>query len=274
MYSRLQLAQKYLRYYLTAANGRGHGIHSPFVYDFVRNVLRDHTEYAAYGKIEELRRRLLRDETMVEVEDMGAGSAQGAGRARKISEIAKHAAKPAKLGQLLYRIARYYRPAVVVELGTSLGVSAGYLAAGARDGMPGPGAPGAGVWTIEGSPAIAEQAERNLQRLGLERVGVERGNFDVMMEPLLERIGPVGLAFVDGNHRREPTLLYFNSLLAHSGPSAILIFDDIHWSADMERAWEEIKTDVRVMMTIDLFFIGLVVIREELKIKQDFTVRF
>lgn len=272
MYSRLQLTQKYLGYYLTAASGRGHGIHSPFVYDFVRHVLRDGSDYAAYGKIKDLRRRLLRDETMVEVEDMGAGSAgggvsrgEGGVRVRKISEIARLAAKPAKLGQLLYRVARYYRPAVVVELGTSLGVSTGYLAAGAAGG---------GVWTIEGSAAIAERAERNLAGLGLEKVVVTTGNFDVVLEPLLERIGRVELAFVDGNHRCEPTLRYFEMLMSHSAGSAILIFDDIHWSADMERAWERIRADARVLMTIDLFFIGLVVIRDEWKVKQDFTVRF
>jgi hypothetical protein len=29
-----------------------------------------------------------------------------------------------------------------------------------------------------------------------------------------------------------------------------------------------------VMMTIDLFFFGLVVMRDEFKVKQDFTIRF
>src|SRR5690606_32159448 len=48
MYSRYQIARKYLHYYLTAANGKGHGIHSPFVYDFVRNVLNDKRNFYAY----------------------------------------------------------------------------------------------------------------------------------------------------------------------------------------------------------------------------------
>ncbi len=103
---------------------------------------------------------------------------------------------------------------------------------------------------------------------------VVTGNFDVVLEPLVERVGPVDLAFVDGNHRYEPTLRYFDILMRHSGRQAMLIFDDIHWSADMERAWVQIKADPRVMMTIDLFFFGLVVIRDEFKVKQDFTIRF
>ncbi len=77
MYSRLRLAEKYLRYYLTAANGRGHGVHSPFVYDLVREVLCDRSEYAAFAAIEGLRRRLLKDDGVLEVEDMGAGARRG-----------------------------------------------------------------------------------------------------------------------------------------------------------------------------------------------------
>src|ERR1700743_3884147 len=180
MYSRIRLAEKYLRYYLTAANGKGHGIHSPFVYDLVRNVLRDKTAYTAYGKIEELRRRLLRDEAVLEVEDRGAGSGAGASRLRRVADVARHAAKPARLGQLLYRLVRYYQPSVVIELGTSLGLSAAYLAAGmegdelraAGDNVQMAGndawMTGAKVRTIEGSAAVAERARGHLAGLRLE----------------------------------------------------------------------------------------------------------
>jgi predicted O-methyltransferase YrrM len=275
MYSRLRLAEKYLRYYFTAANGSGHGIHSPFVYDLVRSVLCDKSADSAFAAIEGLRRRLLRNDGVLEVEDMGAGSVNGTLRMRRVGEIARNAAKPARLGQLLFRLARYYRPSVVVELGTSLGLSTAYLAAGAGEGARGvPGAVIPSVWTIEGSAAIAERASGNLRELGLDGVEVVIGNFDVVLASLLERTGPVELAFVDGNHRCEPTLRYFDTLMRHSGRASMLIFDDIHWSADMERAWAEIKADPRVMLTIDLFFLGLVVRRDEFKVKQDFTIRF
>ena len=209
---------------------------------------------------------------MLKVEDMGAGSGLDAGggsgsglRVRRVAEIARHAAKPARLGRLLFRLAKYYRPSVVVELGTSLGLSTAYLAAGAAD---------AGVWTMEGSAAVAERATGHLSELGLGRVEVVTGNFDVVLKPLVERSGPVELAFVDGNHRYEPTLRYFDILMRYSGSSSMLIFDDIHWSAEMEQAWGEIKADSRVMLTIDLFFLGLVVRRDEFKVKQDFTIRY
>jgi predicted O-methyltransferase YrrM len=272
MYSPVRLAWKYLHYYFTAANGKGHGIHSPFVFDFVTRVLNDRGPYPAWAAIEELRGRLLRDDRLVRIEDMGAGSVSTRpGKARKIADIARRAAKPPKLGQLLFRIARHYQPATVLELGTSLGLSTAYLATGA---------PEARVISMEGSGEIIKMAAENLRSMGVD-AELLPGNFDVLLEPLLERTGkppatagPVELAFVDGNHRYEPTLRYFHLLMAHMSAPAVLIFDDIHWSADMERAWAEIRADLRVYMTIDLFFIGLVFLREEFKVKQDFTIRF
>ncbi len=38
-YSTQTILLKYLRYYWVAANSKGHGIHSPFVYQFIRNTL-------------------------------------------------------------------------------------------------------------------------------------------------------------------------------------------------------------------------------------------
>lgn len=283
MYSRLQLARKYIRYYLTASNSKGHGVHSPFVYELIRNVLNDRRAFPVFKRIGTLRSRLVEDTTMLSVDDMGAGSAVSGGRQRRVGEIARHAAKPAKLGRLLYRIARYYQSKAVLELGTSLGLSTAYLASGAREGTVsgehGPGergdrADGVRVWTIEGAAAIAAVAANNFRELGLHEIELIVGNFDEKMEGVLSRAGRIDLAFIDGNHRLEPTLRYFNLLMDRCAPASILIFDDIHWSDEMEEAWARVQQDPRVFMTIDLFFIGLVVLREEFKVKQHFVVRF
>jgi len=286
MYSRLKIVRKYIRYYLTASNGKGHGVHSPFVYDFIRNVLNDQRAYVAYSPIGVLRSRLLKDKTLLEVEDMGAGSAHAGGRQRTVSEIARHAAKPDKLGRLLYRIAGYYRSQAIVELGTSLGLSTAYLALGAacyklqaasyklqaaseKDSMD----RRVRLWTIEGAGAVAAVAAKNFRELGLKEIKLVVGNFDEKLEEILEQAGTIDLAFVDGNHRLEPTLRYFHLLMSRCAPSSILIFDDIHWSGEMEAAWARIQNDPRVYMTIDLFFIGLVVLRDEFKVKQHFVIR-
>jgi predicted O-methyltransferase YrrM len=90
----------------------------------------------------------------------------------------------------------------------------------------------------------------------------------------LDETGKVDLAFIDGNHRKQPTLDYFTKLLNHSTTSTILIFDDIHWSEEMEAAWSVIQQNPSVTLTIDLFFIGLVFLNPTFKVKQHFSIRF
>ena len=265
MYTRFQLAKKYLHYYITAANGKGHGIHSPFVFSFIKNVLRDKTVYPEYAAIEKRRRDLLRDSTVIEVEDFGAGSGLLKSKQRVVKDIARSSLKPAKFAQLLYRIARYYQPKNIVELGTSLGITTAYLALGNK---------AAHVTTCEGASSIASQARETFDHLQVKNIELVQGDFALTLPPLLQQVPTVDLVFIDGNHRRQPTIDYFHQLLEAATPGTMLIFDDIHWSSEMEGAWQEIQQHPRVTLTIDLFFIGLVLIDPSFKVKQHFTIHF
>jgi hypothetical protein len=127
MYSKPQLLLKYLQYYFTASNSKGHGMHSPFIFEFITKVLNDRRVYPEYERVEALRSQLLNDHTVIEVEDFGAGSSVTKKNNRSISSIAKNSAKPKKFGQLLFRMVKYYQPANILELGTSLGITTSYL---------------------------------------------------------------------------------------------------------------------------------------------------
>ncbi|HEY4148662.1 MAG TPA: class I SAM-dependent methyltransferase [Chitinophagaceae bacterium] len=265
MYSRFQLARKYLQYYITASNGRGHGIHSPFVFDFITRVLNDGHRYDAYARVEGVRAALEKDPRVLEVDDFGAGSVTEQKKARSITDITRTAVKPKKYGQLLFRMAAYYKPHYVLELGTSVGLTTAYLALADGQSI---------VTTVEGSPAIAELARENFRKLDLSSIALYNRPFDECLPRIIQHHPHLDFVFIDGNHRMEPTLDYFNQLLPAMDESSVIVFDDIHWSRDMETAWEKIKHHPEVMLTIDLFFIGLVFFRKEFKVKQDFTIRF
>jgi predicted O-methyltransferase YrrM len=265
LFSKFQLIKKYLRYYLSASNGKGHGVHSPFVFDFINLVLRDKKEYNCYSSIEQLRQQLLQNSSSIEVEDFGAGSAVMKSNRRMIKKIAATSLKPKKFAQLLFRMVEHYQPAAMLELGTSLGVTTAYLAKGNDNGT---------VFTCEGSSGIAAVAHENFETLQLKNIVLTQGDFANTLQPLLNEIGKIDLAFIDGNHRKKPTVEYFTKLLNHSTPNTILIFDDIHWSEEMEAAWAIIQQHTAVTLTIDLFFIGLVFINPDFKMKQHFVIRF
>jgi predicted O-methyltransferase YrrM len=265
MYSPLQLAIKYFNYWITASNGKGHGMHSPFVFEFITKILNDRTGYPEYEKVEALRDQLLNDNTILQVEDFGAGSVIDKKSKRSISSIAKNATKPKKFGQLLFRMVKHYQPKTILELGTSLGITTSYLSLAKPDTR---------LISMEGSKEIAEVAKGNFQNLELKNIELVEGNFDNALPSVVRGLSSVDFAFIDGNHRKEPTERYFKELLSKTNNGSILVFDDIHWSSEMEAAWEAIKNEAAVTCSIDLFFIGIVFFRKEFKAKQHFVIRF
>ena len=111
--------------------------------------------------------------------------------------------------------------------------------------------------TLEGSKNIAKIAKENFKTAaGLDNIELIEGDFEKTIPTVLEKFENIDLLFIDGNHRKNPTLEYFNIFLEKSTTDSIFIFDDIHWSGEMEEAWEEIKHHPSVTLTIDLFFIG------------------
>lgn len=265
MYSAFQLFKKYIRYRLQASNAKGHGVHSPFVYDFIRKVLIDKRKFYAYDAIEAGRENLLKDKRVLHIEDFGAGSRLKKTNQRTISEIAHSSLKPKKFSQLLFRIINHYAPENILELGTSLGITTAYLASAKENAI---------VHTMEGSTEVAAIAKSNFESLGLKNIRIITGNFDDTLPAFVEEQERLDLVFVDGNHRLEPTLCYFEKILTKTTENSIIIFDDIHWSEEMEAAWATIQQHCSVTVTIDLFFIGLVFFRKENKVKQHFSIKF
>ncbi len=264
LYSPFKLTKKYLKYYFTASNGKGHGVHSPFVFEFIKNVVKDKTAYSCYLSIEKLRQNLLINNDLIEVEDFGAGSNVIKTKSRVVKSIAASSLKPKKYSQLLFRIVQYYKKVNVLELGTSLGTTTAYLASAANTV----------VTTLEGSENIARIAKDNFSFLGLKNIEIIRGDFSNTLPLYLSSIKKIDFVFFDGNHRKVPTLQYFEEILLNANEETIFVFDDIHWSKEMEDAWEIVKQHKQVTLTIDLFFIGIVLFGKNFKEKQHFAIRF
>lgn len=202
----------------------------------------------------------------IEILDLGAGSRRNKSNHRKISSIAKNAEKPARFGALFYRLTHYFKPRIILELGTSLGLTTAYFAKAAPD---------ARIITMEGCPETARLASRNFAELGVGSVEIVVGNIDQTLPAWLrsQQSGGVDLIFFDANHRFEPTLRYFEEALPYAHEASVFIFDDIYWSTEMTRAWERIKAHPKVSVTIDLFWVGLVFFKKE-QAKENFVLRF
>ncbi|MEZ5198713.1 MAG: class I SAM-dependent methyltransferase [Bacteroidales bacterium] len=230
----------------------------------IAETFEDKTIYPEYEKVESLKLELLLSKETISVTDMGAGSKTEKGSVRDIRKIAKNSSKQKKFGRLLFRLARGLKPFEVLELGTSLGLSTAYLALGN---------PESNVTSIEGCPNISAKANGHLKSLGIQNSRLITGNFDDELPAYLNTVDQLDFVFFDGNHQKQSTINYFEQCLPKTVNDTVFVFDDIHWSEEMEAAWDHIRKHPATKLTIDIFAMGIVFFRKELT-KQNFVIRF
>ena len=257
----LPRAAGYLRHVASARTR--HGVHSPFVYRLVNEVLNSDDGPAESELLEALRKEYLQDERPMEVKDLGAGPTIQRGPQRRSSEIARHSLKPARQARMLYRLARWTGAWNALELGTSFGVTSAYIAAGLRGGV---------LTTVEGSPEIHRVALSTFRRTGNTNITALNGAFRDVLHDLSVAGAQYDLIFMDGHHAEGPTIEYFEQCLRLAHERTAIVIDD-HWSAGMERAWARVKARPAVSVTVDLFHCGLVFLHHG-QAREHFRLRF
>jgi predicted O-methyltransferase YrrM len=262
MLQKLFRVNSYLKYVLKR-KGR-HKIHSPFVYEFYNKVLHDRTNFSDYTLIMKSLKNTLSNRNVIETVDFGAaaGNKEFATYRARVGEITKKRTLRIKYLKLLYRIVHYFNPENILEFGTSTGNSTVSLALGNRN---------ARVVTMEGCASVAAVAQDNFDRLKLKNVNIVIGNFNVLLASTLNDFNGLDLVFFDGNHKKIPTIDYFNHCLTKADENTVFVFDDIHWSEEMEESWEIIKSNTSVSLSIDLYQFGLVFFKKGIE-KQHFVL--
>jgi len=234
----------YLTYWLDAVDE--HSLHSPFFYDLYTKVI--DMPYTGNAIAEDRRKSLLENNTSISVKDFGVGSMTLKSNVRRISDIARTSLTPANLSALYTRLIAYSASTTVLELGTSLGINTLYLAL-----------PGTRVTTFEGSPEISAQARTGFEAAGATNINLVQGNIDQTLPSWLAHSSEkIDFVFIDANHRYEPTMRYFQWLLPRVHAQSVFVFDDIHYSKEMQQAWQELRQHTLVYASADLYRCGLI----------------
>jgi predicted O-methyltransferase YrrM len=248
LYEQVLTVCSYAAYFFRAKHKYGHGVHSPFIYDFLSKVIFDDIHYSEYTNLLKLRKELKQSDAELPGLEIGSGSMHFYQEYRKVSSLIHVSSVNKKFGKLLFRISRYYKPTTIIELGTSIGLSTLFLAKGS---------PLSQVITVEGNPELSHFAGELFRKYDAENITPIKGLFDEQLELLKQKYPTPQLVFIDGNHNIEPTLSYYRHFSDQMN-SGILIFDDINWSLNMRKAWKKIRQDSKARATIDLFYMGIV----------------
>lgn len=196
---------------------------------------------------------------MVSVVDFGTGE----NRTRAIADIAVTSVTDQKKAQILFRLAWFLKAETILELGTSLGFTTAYLASANTRSQ---------VTTMEGCPNLSSYASSLHDNLRISNVKLHTGDIGHILPMVLDKLSVIDLVFLDANHRYQPTLDYYEALLPYTSENSVMIFDDIYWSPDMKKAWDNIRKREEVTISVDLFHFGIIFFRKNAP-KQHFNLR-
>jgi predicted O-methyltransferase YrrM len=253
--------KSYLKFLWRSKNE--HGVHSPFVFDLVTKCFYDKTKYPAYSILNNYRNALLKNKNFIDVTDFGAGSRVFKSNKRQVARIAKTAGISKRSAALLFKVVRYFQPDTILEIGTSLGLATSAMYLGNKN---------AKIITLEGCPQTINQCQSQLQKFDINNVECVNSKFEDYFKTLDLKPTTFNFIYFDGNHSKTATLAYFEMLLPTINNESVWVFDDIHWSPEMELTWEIIKEHPKVTVTIDTFQWGMVFFRNE-QVKEHFVIR-
>ncbi|MDR2389453.1 MAG: SAM-dependent methyltransferase [Tannerellaceae bacterium] len=249
--------QKSVLLYRRLLRHKGHGVHSPFVYNLITKVIDERCPYYRFSDIEALRQRLLTNsETLAWTHRGGSGSCS-------VAELAARNAIGAKQGALLFRLTHYFQARHILQIGASAGLSTLYLTSWAR---------GVNCIALEQLPACAAIARRVYETSGCTTVDLRQGDYLQILPPVLEEMGRVDFVFF--NTRCEPAAAtLFKACAACADDPAVFVFEGIKANSPMRQLWREVRAHPKVSVTLDLYCMGVAVFHKKLH-KRDYTVYF
>ena len=240
-----------------------HAVHSPFVFTLITKCFYDVKYKPEYTILKNYRNSLLENKNTIDVTDFGAGSKIFKSNTRAIWKIAQTAGITRKRAELLFRVTHYFQPKHVLEIGTSLGLATTSLSLGNKN---------AKIITLEGCKNTMAVAKDQLQGINCANIEFINTEFNTYFKNNVLKSKIFDFIYFDGNHQKQATLDYFEVLLPTITNETVWIFDDIHWSPEMEEVWEIIQKHPSVTVTIDTFQWGFVFFRRE-QPKEHFIIR-
>jgi len=253
-------AGAYLRYAYRAKNA--HRVHSPFVFDLYSKHLLNPAACNTLDSLEELRTTLLKNTSPIHTTPLGAPSKTIKTNITSVSEIVKGSVITAKWSRILFRLIQALQPNSILELGSSIGFSSVLLHKAA---------PNAKIHTIEGQLEVSAFAKTFIQQHTSKNVQLHAGVFEHILPKVCVEHGPFDFVYLDGDHRSQALIHNIKTLLPHLSSNACILIDDIHWSSDMEKAWRNLYSNSRFMLSIDLFRMGLLFCGHR-RVKEHFTL--
>lgn len=228
---------------------RGYSIHSPFVYNLITTVVRERDAYYCYDEVDKLLRTLY------------------ASYQKKsdfvICRRILSAKKQTKYARFLFRLVNYLQPCNVLELGPSIGLNTLYMALPYAD---------TNCTLITSEPDMLLLADRLLKGYEVDNVTLREEAWSLALDRYLQANTSIDLIYCILAPSFSLEEIY--DKCKHSmHAQSVFVVQGIRANEKNRQAWETIKRDKDVIVSIDMYSMGILFYDQTLTPK-DYTLYF
>ena len=154
----------YLRFYFKASTK--YQVHSPFVYEFIENILEDKRQYYFFKTIEQFRKLIGKDSQPI-----------GNKQRKTVGALASMKGIDKATGQLLFRLVHHYKPSSALLIGTFPGIAALYQSTPSYKMQ---------ISALESDSAIEQPLQRYIKEIGAKNIHLQFGELDVLTKVFVQ----------------------------------------------------------------------------------------
>ena len=226
---------------------KGHGVHSPFVFNLITKVIEESLPYYRFHEIELERRKL--HYCLEELSYTDKKGRKEKKHTATVSAIVAQEAIKQKQGMLLFRLANFFKYKKMLQIGTGVGISTLYLTSYDSDIQ---------CISLEAIPAFANITKRLLAHETQANVVIRVGEYQHLLPEALTTLQQVDMVYFKSKREHADTFALFEQMLPYVHESTCFVFDGIKTSQQMRLVWKTVCNHPQVTVTVDLYSMGIV----------------
>ena len=224
---------------------KGFGVHSPFVYDLITNVIEEKSDFYAFSDISIAQLQLLQNEHVIQY-----------GRKRiAVKEALKRFGITTKEGKFLFRLTNHYKPHTILSIGSSMGLAPLCLTRYNATVQ---------CIILEYEQDIAEIAKQILNKEKNTALNIKIGAYHELLPESIVQLQRIDCVFIGKDVGVNDWDTVFEQCEPFIHDSTFFVLAGIRSSTDKQNYWMQYRQHPKVTVAIDLFDLGLLFFQPKL----------
>ncbi|MDR2231711.1 MAG: hypothetical protein LBE56_01155 [Tannerella sp.] len=243
----------FIRIYRNCFYRKGYGIHSPFVFDLITDVIEEDSAFYAYHTFSMIREQLLEDDRIIHCK----------GRKLKVRKALQQYVISQPEGEFLFRLANYLKPESILAIGSSMGFAPLYLAKYNSNVQ---------CITLENEADLAHIADQLLHKESNRSFPVITGSYRDTIHDSIAHFRQIDCLFLAKEIKDDDSNVIFQQCLPLLHDKSYVVMAGIRSTSAKFQRWKQLCQHPRVTVAIDLVDLGLLFFNPKLHKKVYKTV--